>query len=68
MERLVDTPVRGLIYESAGTVDPELLAAGAAIVREASATWHIPVEVVDVARADGWLEAMTKAVAGLLTR
>ncbi len=65
-ERLVDTPVRGLVYEAAGTVDPELLAAGAAIVREASATWHIPVEVVDVAPGDGWLEAMTGAVEGLL--
>jgi hypothetical protein len=68
MERLVDTPVRGLVYEAGGTVDPELLAAGAAIVRDASATWHIPVEVVDVARGDGWLEAMTGAVEGLLTR
>ena len=68
MERLVDTPVRGLVYEAGGTVDPELLAAGAAIVRDASATWRIPVEIVGVARGDGWLEAMTGAVEGLLTR
>ena len=65
-ERLVDTPVRGLVYEAAGTVDPELLAAGAAIVREASATWHIPVEVVGAAPGDGWLKAMSGAVEGLL--
>ena len=30
MEHLVDTPVRGLVYEAAGSVDPALLARGAA--------------------------------------
>ena len=69
MEHLVDTPVRGLIYEAAGTVDAALLAEGASIVREASQTWHIPVEIVDtdpVAHED-WLEAMQAAVDRLLT-
>ena len=69
MEHLVDTPVRGLIYEAAGTVDAALLAEGASIVREASQTWHIPVQIVDtdpVAHED-WLEAMQAAVDRLLT-
>jgi nucleoside-diphosphate-sugar epimerase len=68
MEHLVDTPVRGLVYEAAGTVDTALLADGASIVREASHTWHIPVEIVDTdpASHDDWLEAMKAAVDRLL--
>jgi nucleoside-diphosphate-sugar epimerase len=68
MEHLVDTPVRGLVYEASGTVDAALLAEGASIVREASQTWHIPVEIVDThpASPEHWLEAMMAAVARLL--
>jgi nucleoside-diphosphate-sugar epimerase len=68
MEHLVDTPVRGLVYEAAGTVDAALLAEGASIVREASQTWHIPVELVDTDPAAGedWLNAMNAAVDRLL--
>jgi uncharacterized protein YbjT (DUF2867 family) len=68
MEHLVDTPVRGLVYEAAGTVDAVLLSEGASIVREASHTWHIPVEIVDTdpAAREAWLEAMTAAVDRLL--
>jgi len=69
MEHLVDTPVRGLVYEAAGTADAALLAHGASIVREASQTWHMPVEVVDAdpVAHEAWLEAMTAAVERLLT-
>lgn len=68
MEHLVDTPVRGLVYEAAGTADAELLEQGASIVREASQTWHIPVEIVDSdpAAHEAWLAAMTAAVERLL--
>jgi nucleoside-diphosphate-sugar epimerase len=68
MERLVDTPVRGLLYEAAGSVDPRLLAGGAAIVREAAARWRIPVEIVseDPAANEAWLAATTAAVGRLL--
>jgi hypothetical protein len=68
MERLVDTPVRGLVYEAAGSVDPALLSEGTAIVREASARWRIPVEAVgeDPAAHSEWLAAMTAAVGRLL--
>ena len=69
MEHLVDTPVRGLVYESAGTVDAALLERGASIVRAASRTWPIPVEIVDADPAlhEGWLEAMTAAVSRVLS-
>jgi hypothetical protein len=63
-EHLVDTPVRGLVYEAAGTVDPALLDQGAHIVREASRIWHIRGEVVtaDPAAHEEWLGAMKEAV------
>ena len=68
MEHLVDTPVRGLVYEAAGPAGPDLLAAGAEIVREASLTWHIPSQVVSADPADheAWLAAMKEAVERLL--
>jgi hypothetical protein len=64
MEHLVDTPVRGLVYEAAGSVDAALLARGASIVRTASQTWHIPAEIVNTGplQHDAWLAAMTAAV------
>jgi hypothetical protein len=70
MERLVDTPVRGLVYEAAGSVDGELLARGSDIVRGASAIWRIPVEVVeeDPATRGEWLAAATGAVRRVLAR
>ena len=69
MEHVVDTPVRGLVYEAAGAADPALLAEGVSIVRDASRTWHIPVEIVDVdpAAHQAWLDAMTAAVERLLS-
>lgn len=69
MGHLVDTPVRGLVYEAAGSVDPELLGRGAEIVRTASQTWHIPTEIVttDPTDHDAWLAAMEDAVDRVLT-
>ena len=68
LERLVDTPVRGLVYEGAGTVAPELLAGGAEAVRTADRTWHLPVEVTHADPGDhaAWLTQMTAAVDRLL--
>jgi threonine dehydrogenase-like Zn-dependent dehydrogenase len=68
-EHLVDTPVRGLVYEAAGSADAALLAEGASIVRQASQTWHMPVEIVDTdpAAYEAWLEAMGEAVERLLS-
>ena len=69
MEHLVDTPVRGLVYEAAGSVDRALLERGADIVRTASETWHIPVQVVTVApdSREEWVGAMTAAVERVLS-
>jgi hypothetical protein len=69
MEHLVDTHVRGLVYEAGGTADPALLEQGASIVRDASHTWHIRAEIVDTDPGDhgAWLEAMKAAVNRLLS-
>lgn len=58
--RLVDTPVRGFLYEGAGTAPAATLAGGAALVREAGERWRIPVAVVDAAPDDH--EAWTREV------
>jgi uncharacterized protein YbjT (DUF2867 family) len=47
LERLVETPVRRFVYEAAGTVDPLVLAVGAAAVEAASQRWRIPADIVD---------------------
>jgi nucleoside-diphosphate-sugar epimerase len=69
MEHLVDTPVRGLVYEAAGGVEASLLERGADIVRSASRTWHIPSEIVDAdpASREDWLAATKAAVERLLS-
>jgi uncharacterized protein YbjT (DUF2867 family) len=70
LEKLVDTPVRGFLYEGSGSVDRELLAAGATIVGDAAARWRIPVEIVDSDPGDwrGWSNAAHDAVRRLVTR
>jgi hypothetical protein len=65
IEKLVDTPVRGVVYEAAGTVDERWLQQGAAIARAAAETYRMPVEVVD-AQDEDWLPAMRGAVSGIL--
>ena len=67
-ERLVDTHVRGLVYEAAGPAGAALLGPGAEIVRTAGAIWHMPVEVVTEDPADhgAWLAAMLAAVGRIL--
>jgi nucleoside-diphosphate-sugar epimerase len=68
LEKLVDTPVRGFVYEAAGEVPRQQLERGAGIVRSAAQTWRIPVEVVeaDPADRDSWLDAMTAATQRLV--
>ena len=68
LEKLVDTPVRGFVYEAAGTVDAAVLEA-AADRRAASRTWRIPVEIVDAPirpTPARWLREMLDAAMRLL--
>ena len=69
MEKLVDTPVRGVVYEGVGSVKPEVLAAGAEIARAASRTWRIPIEIASCERNDrpSWSKETADLALGLLS-
>lgn len=69
LETLVDTPVRGLVYEAAGSVERAWLERGAASVRGAGETYRMPVQVVDRDPSDhpSWVADMTRAVERVLS-
>jgi 3-hydroxyisobutyrate dehydrogenase-like beta-hydroxyacid dehydrogenase len=64
LARMLDTTVRGIVYEAAGSVDPAVLAGGARIVRDACARSRIPYVLLDADPFDhgAWLAAATDAV------
>ena len=68
LTKLVDSGVRGLVYEATGSVRGDLLRAGAAQVRKAGEWFRMPVEVVeqDPADLDAWVAAMRAAVGRIL--
>jgi hypothetical protein len=68
LEKLVDTPVRGFVYEAAGRIHSHDRGRGASLVRAAAERWRIPVEIVDADPADlaGWREAMLAATERLV--
>ena len=67
-EKLVDTPVRGVVHEAAGPLPPAVLARGGAVARTAHETWRIPLELLEADPADHehWRHAATAAVDRLL--
>ena len=68
LEELVDTPVRGVAYEAAGTVSPTALAEGRRLVGAASERWRIPAELIEAQPADHeeWAAAALGAVERLV--
>jgi nucleoside-diphosphate-sugar epimerase len=70
LEKLVDTPVRGFVYEAAGSVPGGQLERGGEIVRAAGERWRIRVAVVDQDPQDweAWTEAMLDAAERLIGR
>src|SRR3954453_14466901 len=68
LERLVDSPVRGMVYEAAGTLPAALLREGSAHVRKAGLTWQMPNVIVehDPADHDAWVAAMVAGVERVL--
>jgi nucleoside-diphosphate-sugar epimerase len=63
LEEIVDTPVRGFVYEASGALPPELLVGAMAALREAGRRWRIPFEVVDAGGGgpELWLAGMRAA-------
>jgi hypothetical protein len=68
LERMVDTTVRGFVYEAAGALADELLEQGGGIAAEAQRTWEIPVAEIRASPADptAWLLDAAAAVRALL--
>jgi len=68
LERLVETPVRGFVYEASGSVDAEVLETGVRAVDAAAARWRIPAETVvaDASNPERWVEEMAAAAARLI--
>jgi uncharacterized protein YbjT (DUF2867 family) len=68
LEYIVDTPVRGLVYEAAGTLPDALLAGGEGLVRAAGERWRLRAAASreDPTDHERWLAAMTSAVANVL--
>lgn len=68
LREMVDTTVRGFVYEATGRVDSDLLASGSEVVTEMGGTWELPCSLLeaDPRDADSWTRAARLAVAGLL--
>ena len=69
LAKLVDSGVRGLVYEATGSVRGDVLRAGAAQVRKSGEWFRMPVEVVEQDPADheAWVAEMRAAVGRVLT-
>ena len=65
LEHIVDTHVRGLVYETGGVDRP----GGTAAARRVAATYNMPVEILeaDPAQHDGWTAAAVAAVNRVLS-
>jgi uncharacterized protein YbjT (DUF2867 family) len=69
VERMLDTTVRGILYEAAGSVDPGLLKSGAARVRARCERSLIPYVLLDSdpSERELWLRGALAGVQRLLT-
>jgi nucleoside-diphosphate-sugar epimerase len=70
LERMLDTTVRGVVYECSGSIEPDLLAGGAERVRHACERSLIPFVLLDVdpAQRDAWLAAAVAGVEQILSQ
>jgi uncharacterized protein YbjT (DUF2867 family) len=64
LERMLDTTVRGVVYQAAGSVEPALLSVGAVRVRHACERSLIPYELLttDPATGDVWIADAVAAI------
>lgn len=52
LERIVETPVRRVLYEARGSVDPAFLSRGREVVEAAGERWRIPTAVLSTDPAE----------------
>jgi hypothetical protein len=71
LTRILDTPVRGFVYEASGTVDAAVLVRGGEVVSSFCSTSRIPFELVaqslDTVRWDVWAARVADGVERVLT-
>jgi len=70
LERTIDSPVRGVLYEAVGSVPDDLLGAGAAEVERVCAKNEIPWALLNTDPADygTWAQSARDAIDELLSR
>ncbi|MGH2875382.1 MAG: hypothetical protein ACRDNJ_16305 [Solirubrobacteraceae bacterium] len=66
LERMLDTTVRGIVYEASGDVDAELLEEGARRVRLACERSLIPYALLTARSGPAWPMEAARAVQGVL--
>ncbi|MDQ3723157.1 MAG: NAD(P)H-binding protein [Actinomycetota bacterium] len=68
LSKSIDTTVRGIVYEAAGTVAPDTLQAGAGELRRACELNEIPFEILtaEPAGASAWATAARESIDRLL--
>ncbi len=64
LEKMIDTTVRGVVYEAAGAVAPDVLERGREVVTVACQRSRIPYSLIDADPADhrAWVRAAEGAV------
>jgi hypothetical protein len=70
LTQAIDTTVRGIVYEAAGSVPAEVLAKGARVVASATAFNAIPSALLDADSddQDAWVAAARAAIDAVTTR
>ena len=68
LERTIDTTVRGVVYEAAGSVAADVLAGGEAVARRMCERNEIPLAIVraDPDSVPEWVAEVRRAIDGLL--
>ncbi|MGI9097560.1 MAG: NAD(P)H-binding protein [Solirubrobacteraceae bacterium] len=68
LSKTIDTTVRGVVYEAAGTIAPEAFATGIAEIVRMGELNQIPYAIVDAdpAGREAWVAAARRAIDGLI--
>ena len=68
LTRMIDSTVRGILYEATGSIDSEVLATGAAHMKRVCEDSRIPYALLatDPGNLETWLADASRAVQGLL--
>ena len=68
LSKIIDTTVRGVVYEAAGTIAPDAFATGIAELRRTCGKNEIPIALIEADPADGdaWVVAARHAIGGLI--